>query len=169
MSQSVGVLAEVSEVLAAAGESSGGALWRLAAEPRQLDANLVRLGPDAVVGAHEEHTLDVLAFVVRGGGSLRALAGPGSETHTLVPGSLFWLPKGSRREIGAGPQGLVYLTVHPRRPGLAIRMPESAEGGEAACQLHRVCAECGRLAGERDARFCARCGATLGEPGQPEL
>jgi hypothetical protein len=34
---------------------------------------------------------------------------------------LLWLPHGSTRSITAGPQGLAYVTVHRRRPGMQIR------------------------------------------------
>ncbi|MFD4736181.1 hypothetical protein ACFWNQ_02255 [Streptomyces virginiae] len=39
----------------------------------------------------------------------------------------------------------------------APRIPSDA--GEPACLLHLVCAACGALATERDARRCPRCGA----------
>ncbi|NKI45171.1 cupin domain-containing protein [Streptomyces physcomitrii] len=156
------VPARLPEILAAAAEDSGGALWRLAAEPRQLDANLVRIAPHGGVGAHREQVLDVLLYVAEGGGTLLS----GGREQPLTPGTVVWLPRGCERALSAGPGGLVYLTAHPRRPGLSIQgagtgPAAAAQGGEAACQLHRVCADCGRLAGESDARYCARCGAAL--------
>jgi hypothetical protein len=39
----------------------------------------------------------------------------------LAEGVLLWLPHGSTRSITAGPQGLAYVTVHRRRPGMQIR------------------------------------------------
>lgn len=39
----------------------------------------------------------------------------------------------------------------------APRIPSDA--GEPACLLHLVCAECGALTTERDARRCPRCDA----------
>jgi hypothetical protein len=39
----------------------------------------------------------------------------------LSAGRLVWLPRRSSRSITAGEAGLSYLSVHPRRPGLAIR------------------------------------------------
>ncbi|MFJ3912548.1 hypothetical protein [Streptomyces vinaceus] len=47
----------------------------------------------------------------------------------------------------------------------ADRAPEPAPGGEPACLLHLVCADCGRLPDERGARSCSRCGAPLPDPG----
>lgn len=37
------------------------------------------------------------------------------------------------------------------------------EGGESACQLHRVCAECGRMNERPRAGRCEACGADLTE------
>ncbi|MGP4004894.1 hypothetical protein [Streptomyces sp. 8N706] len=35
------------------------------------------------------------------------------------------------------------------------------EGGEGACQLHRVCTECGRINERADGGSCEACGAAL--------
>ncbi|MGW3571169.1 cupin domain-containing protein [Streptomyces sp. NPDC000941] len=171
-----GVLGRLSELMREVTADRGGALWRLAAEGRQLDSNVIRLPAEARVDFHVEPDLDVLLYVADGSGWLD-VAGTRQE---LEPGCVAWLPHGARRALSAGVDGLVYLTVHRRRPGLAIRaaVPEAAvqeadtreaaaqqaaapEGGEPACLLHRVCTECGRLAQERDARYCARCGTRL--------
>ncbi|MER5178196.1 cupin domain-containing protein [Streptomyces sp. NPDC002896] len=177
-----GVLARMADLLDETPAERGGAVWRLAAAGRQLDANVVRLAPGAEVGAHAEPDLDVLLYVAAGGGQLDAEG----ERQALGPGSVTWLPRGTRRALSAGPDGMAYLTVHRRRPGLTIRSaapgrepepqqepesrPESEarpepepkpEGGEATCLLHRVCPECGRLASERDALYCSRCGTRL--------
>lgn len=102
-----------------------GALWRLAESGRQLDANLVHLPPHEHVGTHAEPDLDVLLHVVAGSGTLGTGDGTGTgeepEQLALAPGTLIWLPHGSVRELGAGPDGLSYLTVHTRRPGIRIR------------------------------------------------
>jgi quercetin dioxygenase-like cupin family protein len=181
-----GVLGRLSELMREVTADRGGALWLLAAEGRQLDSNVIRLPAEARVDFHVEPDLDVLLYVADGSGWLD-VAGTRQE---LEPGCVAWLPHGARRALSAGADGLVYLTVHRRRPGLAIRaaapeaaapeaavqeadtreaaVPEAAaqqaaapEGGEPACLLHRVCTECGRLAQERDARYCARCGTRL--------
>ncbi|MEU0722322.1 hypothetical protein ABZ498_34760 [Streptomyces lavendulocolor] len=168
-----------------------GALWRLAEEGRQLDANVVRLAAGTRVAVHVEPDLDVLLYVVDGTGRLDTAEGG----QPVEAGCLVWLPHGSRRGMAAGPEGLAYLTVHRRRPGLSIgtasaragtartgtadagAVPPGAaapgadaareaggerEGGEAACLLDRVCPECGRLApAETGVRFCGRCGSRL--------
>ncbi|KAB2588841.1 hypothetical protein [Streptomyces arboris] len=151
------VLAVLDDILASAATDGRGALWHLAEQGRELDANLVRLPGGAEVGEHQEDVLDVLLVVVEGGGRLRT-GGGGLE---LGPSTVVWLPRTSRRALAAGPGGLTYLTVHRRRPGLAIKAPspESAyEGGEGPCMLDRVCPECGRLSEDPAPVFCSRCG-----------
>jgi quercetin dioxygenase-like cupin family protein len=102
--------------LARARPAPAGALWRLAEPGRQLDANVVHLPPGRHVEVHTEPDLDVLLLVVAGSGTL---AGAG-EPHRLAAGALLWLPRGSARGLAAGADGLSYLTVHRRRPGLRI-------------------------------------------------
>lgn len=150
------VLARMADLLHDVPVDQGAALWRLAPERRQLDANVVRLAPGTQVTSHLEPDLDVLLYVTGGSGRLEAEEGQ----HALEPGCVVWLPHGTCRALSAGSDGLTYLTVH-RRQGLAIRRAAEPEGGEMACLLHRVCPECGRLAPERDAQYCSRCGTHL--------
>jgi quercetin dioxygenase-like cupin family protein len=151
-----GVLERMSDLMREVAADRGGALWRLAAEGRQLDSNVIRLPADAQVDFHVEPDLDVLLYVTAGSGWLEVT----DTRQELEPGCMAWLPHGARRALFAGADGLVYLTVHRRRPGLTIRAA-APEGGESACLLNRVCTECGRLAQESDARYCARCGNRL--------
>ncbi|MER5891514.1 hypothetical protein [Streptomyces sp. NPDC001876] len=153
------VLAVLEDLLASAAPGERGALWHLAEQGRELDANVVHLPPDAAVGEHQEDVLDVLLVVLAGGGSLLT----GGATLDLAPTTVTWLPRTSRRALEAGPDGMTYLTVHRRRPGLtikpAVRAPAAAyEGGEAPCMLDLVCPECGRLSADRNPRFCSACG-----------
>ncbi|TWD18843.1 cupin domain [Streptomyces sp. T12] len=103
--------------LAAVDDAAAGALWRLAESGRQLDANVVRLPPGHRVDTHREPDLDVMLLVLSGHGTLTA---PDGE-HPLPAGTLIWLPHGSTRSLAAGDDGLTYLTVHRRRPGMTIR------------------------------------------------
>ncbi|WP_042405264.1 hypothetical protein [Streptacidiphilus carbonis] len=158
------ILADLgAEYAAGAAAGRGGALWRLAEPGRQLDSNLVRLGPDAAVGEHAENDLDVLLVVLEGSGRLD---GPEGSLE-LEPRAVLWLPRRSRRSLTAGPDGLAYLTVHQRRAGLGIGnltaapVLQPAEGGEGPCMLDRVCPECGRMASEASALYCSRCGEAL--------
>jgi quercetin dioxygenase-like cupin family protein len=109
------VLCDVVELSGRHPEASG-ALWRLAESGRQLDANLVRVPADQGVAAHMEPDLDVLLLVVAGDGTLGTPDGP----EPLAEGRLVWLPRGSTRSITAHGEGLSYLTVHRRRPGMQI-------------------------------------------------
>lgn len=118
-----GVLTRLDGLLDRAPADRSGALWRLAEEGRQLDANVIRLLPHAEVAAHVEPDLDVLVQVLEGSGHLETAGG----RQELAPGCTAWLPHGARRAVSAGADGLVYLTVHRRRPGLSIR-PAQADG-----------------------------------------
>ncbi|MFC8783929.1 cupin domain-containing protein [Streptomyces nigra] len=97
--------------------ASAGVLWKLSEPGRQLDANVVHLPPGRRVDPHVEPDLDVLLLVVAGDGTV---TGSGGEEN-LTTGGLLWLPRGSRRALAAGEQGLSYVTVHRRRPGITIR------------------------------------------------
>lgn len=153
------LLAVLRERLAAAGDEARGALWRLAEDGRELDANLVRLAPGAAVGEHRESVLDVLLVVMAGDGRVEP------EGVELTESAVLWLPRGARRAFTAGPRGLAYLTVHRRRPGLtigsappgAVGAPEPP-GGEAPCFVDRVCPGCGRVPDDPAPVYCSRCG-----------
>ncbi|WP_328905137.1 hypothetical protein OG230_20285 [Streptomyces sp. NBC_00234] len=159
------VLAVLDDVLASVAPGDRGSLWQLAEKSRELDANLVHLPADTEVAEHQENTLDVLLVVLAGSG--RLLTGP--DTLPLTPSTVTWLPRTSRRALVAGPEGLSYLTVHRRRPGLSIASPATApvtssataEGGEAPCLLDRVCPGCGRVAEGASVNFCGWCGERL--------
>lgn len=99
-----------------------GIVWRLAEGGRQLDANVVHLPAGQRIGEHAEPDLDVLFVVVAGSGTLTCDDGP----IPLTPGALVWLPRGSARSIAAGDNGVGYLTVHQRRPGMQIRFGSEA-------------------------------------------
>ncbi len=49
----------------------------------------------------------------------------------------------------------------PAPSGRSPALPTTGATGEPACLLHQVCAECGRMATESDARYCNRCGNPL--------
>ena len=124
--------------------------WRLDAPGRQLDAELVRLAPGAREAERVEEA-DVLLCVVEGGGLLQL---PDGEQE-LLAGCVAFVGRGRRFAARGGPRGLAYVAV--TRAGAT-----GTAGGEAVCLLDRVCALCGRVSGERTARFCGGCGAELG-------
>jgi uncharacterized protein (DUF2249 family) len=107
---------------------AAGAVWTLEPSDRQLDANIVHLGPSGRIDDHAGPDLDVLLHVLAGHGQLRTEAGD----RPLAPGALVWLPRRSRRGFVAGPQGLSYLTVHRRRPALSIATAPAAQAGSGA-------------------------------------
>ncbi|MEV0847538.1 hypothetical protein AB0J21_16995 [Streptomyces sp. NPDC049954] len=160
-------LTNLPKALSESDPAEGGAVWRLAEAGRELDANLVRLPPGEQVGEHREDTLDILLLTVEGTGT----AGPGPAAPgepadaqlALTPGTVLWLPRGAPRRLEAGPQGLAYLTVHRRRPGMSVggttslAAPDPA-GGEAACLLPLVCDACGRVSADPRPRYCSQCG-----------
>ena len=104
---------------AALGASSGdaaGAVWKLQMRERDLDSNIIGLFPRATIDAHAGPDVDVLIHVLAGSGQLTTEL----DTLTLRTGSLIWLPRRSRRQFTAGPDGLRYLTVHQRRQALTL-------------------------------------------------
>jgi quercetin dioxygenase-like cupin family protein len=105
----------------------GGALWKLAEPGRQLDANLIHQPRGQRVDTHAEPDLDVLLLVLAGDGVL----GTADETIHLTGGTMLWLPRGSSRSLAAGEDGISYLTVHRRRPGMQIRSRGNAPGSGA--------------------------------------
>jgi quercetin dioxygenase-like cupin family protein len=106
------VVADLGPLLDATGD---GVHWTL--EPDgDLNANLVRLDPSRSIEEHGNDEVDVLLVVLDGRGHL-VLA---TRTVALAAQVLALVPKGERRAIHAGPDGLTYLTVHRRRGGLAI-------------------------------------------------
>ena len=112
----VRILADVRELVEDLRVPSG-ARWTLAEPGRQLDANLIHLPAGHQVDTHTEPDLDVVLVVVAGAGSI----GTPDGTQTLAEGNIAWLPHGSTRSVTAGTDGLSYLTIHRRRPGLQIK------------------------------------------------
>lgn len=95
---------------------AAGAIWTLDLSQRHLDTNIIYLQPYGQIAAHTGPDLDVLMHVIAGAGRLATE----TDSVTLRAGALVWLPRRSHRSITAGPTGLRYLTVHPRRPALNI-------------------------------------------------
>ncbi|MGW1339505.1 hypothetical protein ACWCOV_00520 [Kribbella sp. NPDC002412] len=112
----VRVLVDVNELVDDSTVPSG-ARWTLAEPGRQLDANLIHLPAGHRVDTHVEPDLDVVLVVVAGGGTI----GTPDGEQVLADGNVVWLPRGATRNVTAGNDGLSYLTIHRRRPGLQIR------------------------------------------------
>lgn len=105
-----------SRALAGAEPEARGAVWRLDETQRHLDANVIALPPGGRIDEHVGPAEDVLLHVVAGSGTLRS----GDAELELATGAILWLPRRSRREVTAGSDGLRYLSVHRRKPGLQI-------------------------------------------------
>jgi quercetin dioxygenase-like cupin family protein len=93
-----------------------GVVWSLP-HGGDLDVNLVHLQPDDSVGAHVNDEVDVVMTVIAGRGRV-SIDGTSHELRSEV---LVAVPKGSRREIFAGADGITYLSIHRRRQPLGIR------------------------------------------------
>ena len=111
-------LGNTDTVAADSGGDVTGAIWKLHMRQRDLDSNIIQLPAGASIDAHAGPDLDVLLVVLHGAGQLTTEGG----SIDLRPGEIIWLPKRSRREFVAGPDGLRYLTVHQRRRSLVIGM-----------------------------------------------
>lgn len=111
------VLVDTREIGAQATETDGViAAWALQQRTRDLDANVITLGPAATIDTHIGPDIDVLIHVIAGSGTLATEAGD----VPLAAGQLVWLPRRSLRRFSAGSEGLCYLTVHQRRQALVI-------------------------------------------------
>lgn len=92
-----------------------GVQWTLDG-PSDLNANLVHLDAGHAIDDHVNDEVDVLVVVLAGSGT----ATVDGEALVLTSQVVVHLPKGSRRRIDAGADGLRYLTVHRRRGPLGI-------------------------------------------------
>lgn len=91
-------------------------MWKLPFRERDLDSNLIALPPAGAIEEHNGPNHDVLIHIVAGSGELITELG----VLDLQPGALLWLPRRSRRQFTAGPDGLRYLTIHQRRRALEL-------------------------------------------------
>lgn len=120
------VLVNTTEVAASTGEPDvSGAVWKLQASQRDLDSNIIALPPGRTIEAHTGPDLDVLIHVLAGSGQLTTE----QDALDLLPGTLLWLPRRSRRQFTAGPDGLRYLTVHQRRQSLVLDTASARRDG----------------------------------------
>jgi uncharacterized protein (DUF2249 family) len=117
------ILADVTAI--GANPDATGAIWKLQARERDLDSNVIALPASARIDTHNGPDIDVLIFVVGGTGELTTELG----SVQLRAGALIWLPRRSRRQFTAGPDGLRYLTVHQRRQDIGLTIAPSAAAG----------------------------------------
>jgi len=117
------VLVDVNAIPAADDADATGAVWRLEARDRDLDSNVIALPPGQGIDAHAGPDLDVLIHIVAGSGTLTTEL----SAIDLTAGQLLWMPRRSRRQFTAGPEGLRYLTVHQRRQALVLDTSRSSK------------------------------------------
>jgi mannose-6-phosphate isomerase-like protein (cupin superfamily) len=102
------------EIVDLAAIDGHGPAWGTASE--ELNATLLVWRPGEGQPEHVNAERDVALVVLEGAGLLVV----GGENHSLTAGGLAIVPRGARRSIVAGPEGLRCLTVHRRRGGLGM-------------------------------------------------
>lgn len=109
------VVGNIHAALARAGSrGSVEVAWKLQAAARDLDANVIVLGPGEGIDRHTGPEVDVLIQILAGDGRLTT----GNGDIDLALGDLVWLPRRSQRRFLAGADGLGYLTMHHHREAL---------------------------------------------------
>jgi uncharacterized cupin superfamily protein len=104
------------------GRAGSGPLWGMASA--DLNATLLAWPPGHEIAEHVNDELDVLVVVLSGQGAV-AVDG---ELHELGPATALLLPRGARRAIRAGDDGLRYLSIHRRRGPLQIQPAPEGRG-----------------------------------------
>jgi quercetin dioxygenase-like cupin family protein len=92
----------------------GGPEWGTASE--ELNATILSWAPGEGPSEHVNAERDVALVVIEGA----LLLVQEGEERLLVAGEATIVPKGTRRKLTAGPEGVRYATVHRRRGGLQI-------------------------------------------------
>jgi len=96
------------------GPARGGPVW--GTESEELNATILEWPPGAGPPEHVNEARDVALVVLEGDGELEL----DGERRAVGPGEVVVLPKGARRRVVAGPEGIRYATVHRRRGGLQV-------------------------------------------------
>ena len=99
-------------VALASTSSNAGAIWT--GGQNDLNVNLVRFDAEDGVAAHLNDEVDVLIVGIVGTGDIEV----DGLCQSLMPGRALIIPRGARRAITAGAEGIAYLTCHRRRAGL---------------------------------------------------
>lgn len=98
-----------------------GPLWGMASS--DLNATLLSWPSGHEVAEHVNADLDVLVVVLGGAGTATVDGHP----HALAAGSAILVPRGARRRIEAGGDGLRYVSIHRRRGPLQVSPLAPAE------------------------------------------
>jgi quercetin dioxygenase-like cupin family protein len=92
-----------------------GPVWGAASE--DLNATILVWPAGEGPAEHVSDSRDVLYVVVEGSVELTV----DGEPNELHHGEALIVPKGARRALVAGPDGVRYATAHLRRPGLEVK------------------------------------------------
>ncbi len=110
-----------------------GPQWGMQSE--DLNATLLAWPAGRGVAEHRNDERDVLLVVLDGSMLVRV----DDDEHPVVSHGLLLLPRGSRRALTAGPEGVRYLSIHLRRdPLLPVRRlpsPGPADGSAGPGRL----------------------------------
>lgn len=107
--------------------SNAGSIW--SGGQNDLNVNLVRFDAADGVAAHVNDDVEVLIVGIVGTATIDV----NGLCQPLGPGQALIIPRGARRAIVAGAEGVAYLTCHRRRAGLwpaGLSRPELAIPGE---------------------------------------
>jgi mannose-6-phosphate isomerase-like protein (cupin superfamily) len=94
--------------------TGSGPLWGMASH--DLNATLLAWPADEAVAEHVNAELDVLMVVLEGTATVTIDA----AAHDLRAPAAILVPRGTRRAIRAGADGVRYLSIHRRRGPLQI-------------------------------------------------
>jgi quercetin dioxygenase-like cupin family protein len=101
-------------LVSAAAHETSGPVW--GTESEELNATLLYWRAGEGPPEHVNDERDVLVVVLAGSARLST----DEEERELAVGEATIIPKGRRRKISAGREGVRYLSVHRRRPSLQI-------------------------------------------------
>lgn len=96
------------------GGTGSGPLWGMASD--DLNATLLAWPPGEAVAEHVNAEVDVLVVVLAGSATVTIDGAP----HAVAAPAALLVPRGARRAIRAGEDGVRYLSVHRRRGPLQI-------------------------------------------------
>lgn len=91
-------------------------VWQPDTDDLHMNVLVLRAGES--IGHHVNQLLDVVVTCLRGSGTITI----DDETITVEPGSIVLIRQGADREIEAGPEGIMYTTVHRKRGGIMPTM-----------------------------------------------
>ena len=112
--------AEVADLLRLQGT---GPLWGMASS--DLNATLLAWPAGHELPEHANPERDVLLVILEGSGTARV----DGDQHALSCGNALLIPKGTKRAIHTGGDGIRYLSVHLRRHGVQIEARATAVDG----------------------------------------